>query len=287
MPLTISGFHPTHPTYVKYQHTTMKSHYIYKYCTSEISHPAPFLIFWILIPFNPQSCLWKYWVKDQISSHPIWVWKADFKTATPRFVNTWMSSSHPIWVWKADFKTATPRFVNTWMSSNLEAHVANTYLFCIHSPISKLNYKNREKKSSPHISYECITKTVCAICFLFPIYTHYGFSHTFILVNPTKKYRRFFANMKQNTTIDHFSIWQQCISSTFILHSALQHILHTHPIKTQGRLERSDLWGGVISWVKFEGWVTLSTQENQQSLKALSSPCIVSNETKYWTKNGK
>jgi hypothetical protein len=48
-----------------------------------------------------------------------------------------------------DFKTATPRFVNTWMSSNWEAHVTNTHLFCINSTISKLNYKDREKKSSP------------------------------------------------------------------------------------------------------------------------------------------
>lgn len=29
------------------------------------------------------------------------------------------------------------------------------------------------------------------------------------------------------------------------------------------------------------------TGKNQQSLKALNSPRIVSNETKYWTKNGK
>ena len=28
------------------------------------------------------------------------------------------------------FKTATPMFVNTWMSSNWEAHVAYTHLFC-------------------------------------------------------------------------------------------------------------------------------------------------------------
>jgi hypothetical protein len=200
---------------------------VYKHCTSEISHPAPFLILWILMPFIPQSSLWQYWVKDQISSYPIWVLKA------------------------SGFQTATPRFVNTWLSSNWEAHVANTYLFCIHSPISKLNNKNREKKSSPQIShYKCITKTIRGIYFPY-IYTLWLLLYFH------------FRQSNKNNTKDSLRTWKKFHNRSFFnktavqkfcIYTALQHILHTHPsTTTHDTLERSDLGGGVISWVKFEG----------------------------------
>jgi hypothetical protein len=57
------------------------------------------------------------------------------------------------------------------MSSNWEAHIANTHLLCIHSPISKFNYKIEKRNPHPKSHTTALQKPRAQFIFYF-LYIH-------------------------------------------------------------------------------------------------------------------
>jgi hypothetical protein len=136
-------------------------------------------------------------------------------------------------------------------------------MLCMHSPTSKLSYNKEKESLTLHlILWLHYNKPYVQFIFYFP-YIHMVFVMLSFQSIQQKQYQRSFAIMKQK--LQQIIFKQTVVQEVLYFHWTVpsKNIYCPPTYHHNSRQARKVTWkvAGVILWIKFEGWLALSTHE--------------------------